>query len=282
MNNSFLAIIKRIVAEQGENILSDSVRLKPFIKSYASAEPKEDRVAFGRAIENGFYYELKRTSPSNRAQVKASQVSRLQTLTGYDARRCSETVNLLEAVLPQTVPPPYVAPMPPPYTPQSSPVVQPYPHTNTPVKKKSGALKWILIAAGIVIVVWYFFIYEGGSSTQSAPVRYYYANQDGSPDWETFYNDIRATAPNYNYIFVRSESTDVYHEHALNRNGNVFYYHEDGRNYQLILRNNDYNYFGTVKRFNGTQADAAISYFNDQLPNILRDFIEGLLWWSLF
>lgn len=99
MNTSFLSIIKRIVAEQGENILSDAARLKPFISDYAKDEPKEDRVAFGRAIELGFYNELKRAAPHDRANVKASLVPRLQTVTNLDATRCMAAIDLIEAAI---------------------------------------------------------------------------------------------------------------------------------------------------------------------------------------
>jgi hypothetical protein len=116
-------------------------------------------------------------------------------------------------------------------------------------------------------------------STSSTPVQeYYYAKEDGIPDWETFFSHVKECAKNYNYIFIRKENTDIYREYSLNSRGNnYFYYYEDGVNYQIILRNDDPNYFGTVRRFNGTQADAAISYFNEQLPNILRDILQWLL-----
>jgi hypothetical protein len=62
MNTNFLTIIKRIVAEQGEDILADPQRLKGMVKDYAKNETKEERVAFGRCIEAGCYNELKRTA----------------------------------------------------------------------------------------------------------------------------------------------------------------------------------------------------------------------------
>ena len=99
MNANLLNIVKRIVAEQGENILGDSQRLKPFISDYASAEPKEDRVAFGRAIEQGFYMELKRATSADRGRVKTALLPRLQQASGYDAARCTAAIDLLEAAM---------------------------------------------------------------------------------------------------------------------------------------------------------------------------------------
>ena len=121
-----------------------------------------------------------------------------------------------------------------------------------------------------------------GNSNQSQSInQYYFANKDdGSLDWEDFYSHIRHNAPDYTYIFVRSESTDIYHEYALNLTVNqyamIYYYYEDGKNYQLILRNNDPGYFGTVRRFNNNQTEAAFEYFNDQLPNIFKDILPWL------
>ena len=109
MNNNLFAIIKRIVAEQGEGILGDPQRLKSFVSDYAKGEAKEDRVAFGRAIEQGFYLELKRSAPADRPRVKAALVSRLQSVTGFEAARAAAAVDLLEAVIASVSPYGYAA-----------------------------------------------------------------------------------------------------------------------------------------------------------------------------
>jgi hypothetical protein len=99
VNTNLLSIIKRIIAEQGESILGDPQRLKRYVSDYAKDEPKEDRAAFGRAVEQGFYQELKRAAHGSRMRVKATLVSRLQALTGFDASRCAAAVDLLEAAI---------------------------------------------------------------------------------------------------------------------------------------------------------------------------------------
>jgi hypothetical protein len=53
MNTLFLTIVKRIITEQGEAILGDPARLKPFIKDYAQNVSQDERRAFGRCIEAG-------------------------------------------------------------------------------------------------------------------------------------------------------------------------------------------------------------------------------------
>ncbi|MDR2759973.1 MAG: hypothetical protein LBB78_11405, partial [Spirochaetaceae bacterium] len=59
MNTNLIAVIKRIIAEQGEAILTDGTRLKGYVADYASQESKVERLAFGRCIEYGAYNELK-------------------------------------------------------------------------------------------------------------------------------------------------------------------------------------------------------------------------------
>jgi len=99
MNNNLLNIIKRIITEKGENILSDPQKLNPLFKDYAKDEPKDERAAFGRCIEIGAYRELKNTLPANRAVVKLSLVSKLESKTGFNTGLCIETINLLEAII---------------------------------------------------------------------------------------------------------------------------------------------------------------------------------------
>jgi hypothetical protein len=99
MNTNLLNIVKRIINEQGEGILGDAARLKSFVRDYAKDEPKEDRVAFGRAVEQGFYLELKRAAPHERARLKTALAARLQSLSGFDAARCAAAVSLLDALI---------------------------------------------------------------------------------------------------------------------------------------------------------------------------------------
>lgn len=99
MNTYLFDIIKQIVATHGEHILDNPQKLKPLFKAYAQGVSKEDRVAFGRAIENGFYVELKHSLPANRAHIKTTLVPRLQIITGYDVGCCSAAIDLLEAVI---------------------------------------------------------------------------------------------------------------------------------------------------------------------------------------
>ena len=100
MNAQLLAIVKRIIAEQGEYILSDPRRLKPFIKKYAHNVPIEERRALGRCIENGAYSVLKTAQDvAERSSRKAAFALRLRTSLGLDTRLSAEALDVLEAAL---------------------------------------------------------------------------------------------------------------------------------------------------------------------------------------
>ena len=271
MNANLLAIVNRIVAEQGEGILADSARLKPLFADYAKNEIKEDRVAFGRCIEMGAYQELKKTRTADeRLRIKAALINQINAKTGIDRQHCGEALDLLEAVMFR----PVMNTFPP--SPQVNTQVNVQPGKAKSSKKIKNVFFAIAAVLAVILAAAYFI---GGNEKSQPPRHYYYVKEDGSPDWDTFYNDVKLNAVKYNYIFVRKESTDVYEEHSLNLVGNTFYYYDKGTNYQIILRNNDPSYFGTVRRFNGNQYEAAISYFNEQLPNELLEFLQWLLLW---
>jgi hypothetical protein len=100
MNTNFYAVIKKIVAEQGEDVLANPQRLKGLISDYAKNEPKPERLAFGRCIEYGFYGELKKAAtPEERVRVKAALAQRLHNEEGLDMEFCAGAVDVLEAVM---------------------------------------------------------------------------------------------------------------------------------------------------------------------------------------
>jgi hypothetical protein len=116
MNTNLLNIVKQIIAEQGEAILADPARLKPFIKDYAQNIPQDERRAFGRCIEAGAYTGLKNVhTQAERKQVKAAFLPHIQAASGIPAAQCREALNVLEAAIfgmPQSAsqPPQYAPP----------------------------------------------------------------------------------------------------------------------------------------------------------------------------
>ncbi|MDR2659850.1 MAG: hypothetical protein LBC27_07685 [Spirochaetaceae bacterium] len=103
MNTNLLNIVKRIVAEQGEAVLGDPARLKPFIKSYAQTVPQDERRAFGRCVETGFYRRVKAASTAEeRRRLKAELAAQLQKATEMNGALCSGAVDVLDAAVPLT------------------------------------------------------------------------------------------------------------------------------------------------------------------------------------
>ncbi|MDR1362562.1 MAG: hypothetical protein LBJ35_00730 [Spirochaetaceae bacterium] len=103
MNVNMVNAIKRIIAEQGEAILDDPARLRPLIKDYAQIVPQEERRAFGRCIEAGFYRRIKAAQTTEaRRRLKTDLARQLQNTAGIGAPLCSGTLDVLDAVVPLT------------------------------------------------------------------------------------------------------------------------------------------------------------------------------------
>jgi formylglycine-generating enzyme required for sulfatase activity len=130
MNTNLVTIIKQIITDYGEAVLSDPQRLKAFFSDLAKDEPKPLRVAFGRCIEEGAYEALKTAPDKNeRAERKATIAQRVRDEHGLDITLCSEALDILEAALygvQSTVPPSKPPIQQPQYTPPKPPEVSPY------------------------------------------------------------------------------------------------------------------------------------------------------------
>jgi hypothetical protein len=101
MNTSLVTIVKRIVAEQGESVLADPARLKPLIKDYAQNVPQDERRAFGRCIEAGFYGQIKAAqTTAERRRLKMDLARQLQNTAGISATLCSGALDVLDAAVP--------------------------------------------------------------------------------------------------------------------------------------------------------------------------------------
>ncbi|MCL2608721.1 MAG: hypothetical protein FWD94_02305 [Treponema sp.] len=100
MNENMLNVVRRIVAENGEGILADSRRLKPVFSDYAKNEPKEERLAFGRCIEMGAYWELKNSRTADeRRRKKIALADLVFAKTGIAKTQCLAALALLDAAL---------------------------------------------------------------------------------------------------------------------------------------------------------------------------------------
>jgi TM2 domain-containing membrane protein YozV len=115
MNTNFVSIIKRIIVEQGEDILANPAQLKGFVADYAAHESKPERLAFGRCIEYGAYTELKNAPDAEaRLKVKAVVAQRVHSNEGIDLALCNDALDVLEAALFGIAPAPPVYQAPPP------------------------------------------------------------------------------------------------------------------------------------------------------------------------
>jgi rubrerythrin len=100
MNNELVAVIKRIIAEHGEDILANPQRLKGYVSDYAAAESKSERLVFGRCIEHGAYTELKNAPDAEaRLRVKAALAQRVHNNEGLDVALCNDALDTLEAAM---------------------------------------------------------------------------------------------------------------------------------------------------------------------------------------
>jgi rubrerythrin len=100
MNTNFIEIIKRIIAEQGEDILADAQRVKGLVQDYAARESKIERLAFGRCIEYGAYTELKNAEGAVvRQAVKAAVAQKVHSNEGMDIALCNDALDVLEAAV---------------------------------------------------------------------------------------------------------------------------------------------------------------------------------------
>jgi hypothetical protein len=99
MNTNLLSIINRIVAEQGEGILSDPRRVTAFFADLAKDEPKPQKNAFIKCLEHESVQALKNAAEPERDACKQKLAQRLNDEEGLDLRLCGEALELLAAVL---------------------------------------------------------------------------------------------------------------------------------------------------------------------------------------
>jgi hypothetical protein len=100
MNTNFVAVIKRIIAEQGEDVLANPQRIKGYVNDYAARESKVERLALGRCIEYGAYAKMKSAPDAGaRVMVKAAVAQRVHSNEGLDVALCNDALDALEAAM---------------------------------------------------------------------------------------------------------------------------------------------------------------------------------------
>ena len=99
MNTSLFDIVKKIVDEQSDSILSEPRRVSAFLADLARDEPKPQKSALLKCLEHGFAQILRNATETVRTDCKQSLAQRLHSEEGFDLLLCEETVDLLAAVL---------------------------------------------------------------------------------------------------------------------------------------------------------------------------------------
>ncbi|MCL2608728.1 MAG: zinc ribbon domain-containing protein [Treponema sp.] len=99
MNTNFLNIVKRIVAEKGEDVLSNPKLVSAMLADLARDIPKPAKYAFLRSLENDCAQKLKNAGRANSADAVEKLARQLNRDEGLDAALCTEVLRLLAAVL---------------------------------------------------------------------------------------------------------------------------------------------------------------------------------------
>ncbi|MCL2823740.1 MAG: hypothetical protein FWD57_07100 [Polyangiaceae bacterium] len=106
MNTNMVQIVRRIIADRGEAIFADAQLLAAVFCEYAQNEPRDERTAFGRCIENNAYGALKSAVDwEQRRQWKIAIAARVSTIYGISNSLTSGAMDVLEAALFGSAPP---------------------------------------------------------------------------------------------------------------------------------------------------------------------------------
>jgi len=99
MDSNLFAIVKQIVTEQGDSILSQPRRVIAFFADLAQDIPKPQKNIFIKCLEYESAHILKNTAESDRALCKQRLANKLHGEEGLDLGLCEETIELLATVL---------------------------------------------------------------------------------------------------------------------------------------------------------------------------------------
>jgi hypothetical protein len=99
MNANLLNVVKEIVTQCGEQVLSEPKRVSAFFADLAKDEPKPQKNALVKCFEHGFVQILKNAAEPDRALCKQQLAQKLHEEEGLDLGLCGDTLELLAAVL---------------------------------------------------------------------------------------------------------------------------------------------------------------------------------------
>jgi len=99
MNTDLLNILKQIVAERGDSILSEPKIVSAFLSDLARDVPKPQKYALIKCLEHKFAQTLKNVDKAERANCKQKLAKKLNEEEGLDIVLCGNTIELLTTVL---------------------------------------------------------------------------------------------------------------------------------------------------------------------------------------
>jgi len=99
MNTDLLNVVKQIVAERSESILSEPKIVSAFFSDLARDVPKPQKNALIKCLEYKFTQTLRNVDNAERANCKQKLVEKLHNEEGLDIVLCRNTIELLAIVL---------------------------------------------------------------------------------------------------------------------------------------------------------------------------------------
>ena len=99
MNVNLLSIVKQIIDDQGDMVLSQPRRMSAYLADLAQDVPKPHKNAFIKCLEHGFFMIMKNAAETERIKCRQDLPLRLNKEEGLDLHLCEESISLLAAVL---------------------------------------------------------------------------------------------------------------------------------------------------------------------------------------
>jgi hypothetical protein len=99
VNSNLIAVVKKIIAEHGDTVLSEPKRVSAFLADLAHDVPKPQKNALVKCLEQDSAQTLKATKKAERVNCKQHLAHRLHEDEGLDFGLCEETLELLATVL---------------------------------------------------------------------------------------------------------------------------------------------------------------------------------------
>ena len=99
MDANLVTVLKQIINERGDSVLSEPRRVSAYLLDLARDVPKPQKNALIKCLEHGFAQTYRTVAAPERAECKQKLAQRLHEEEGLDLGLCGETFDLLGVVL---------------------------------------------------------------------------------------------------------------------------------------------------------------------------------------